>query len=64
MKLSHAGYYSHDPGFLSLFVVSRSMKNFFSIDYVNIYLFSTFLAIDFQHCLYHDLLTLKTHSQV
>ena len=38
-----------------------------TIDYVNIYLFSTFFSIDFaqwksvapQHCLYHDSLTLK-----
>ena len=33
--------------YIALFVVSRSTKKFFSIDYVNIYLFSIFSSIDF-----------------
>ena len=37
----------NESGYIALFVVSRSIKKLFSIDYVNIYFFSIFFSIDF-----------------
>ena len=53
--------------YIALLVVSESIKKVFSIDFVNIYLFSIIFFNKFcpvqkfratQHCLYRDLLTL------
>ena len=37
----------NESWYIALFVVSRSIKKFFSTDYVNIHLLSIFLSIDF-----------------
>ena len=61
----------NESRYIALFVVSGSIKKLFSINYVNIYLFSTFFAIDFSrkncrvnlHCIYPDSLTLRYYKE-
>ena len=48
----------NEPRHTASFVVSRSIKKLFLIDYVSIYSFSMFFSVDFQ---YRDSLTLKGH---
>ena len=68
-KVWHRLLKVNESWYIALFVFTGSIKKLFSIDYVNIYLLSTFFAIDFtwwksmglpHFALYSDSLTLKS----